>query len=115
MEHSIRDLCAKFGIPNLPQSPDIWQNSNRGMCNFRSSGQSLINKSCHNSRTGDDIDMKLEPVTKYDKKKKTDVKKIDDEFILANCEVIVIFPNYGQLGATQKPYSGRIVCKTNIF
>ena len=49
------------------------------------------------------------------KKKKDDVKKIDDEFILANCEVIVIFPNYGQLGAIQKPYSGRIVCKTNIF
>ena len=84
------------------------------MCDFRSSGQSLINKSYHNSRTGDDIDMKFEPVTKYDKKK-DNVKKIDDEFILANCEVIVIFPNYGQLGAIQKPYSGRIVCKTNIF
>ena len=40
------------------------------MCDFRSSGQSLINKSYHNSRTGDDIDMKLEPVTKYDKKKR---------------------------------------------
>ena len=27
----------------------------------------VINEKCHNSRTSDDIDMKLEPVTKLDK------------------------------------------------
>ena len=39
--------------------------------NFRISGQSLIKENCHNSRTSDDIDMKLGPVTKLDKKTKT--------------------------------------------
>ena len=32
-----------------------------------------------------------------------------------NCDVIVIFPNYGQFGAIRKPDSGRIVCKAYIF
>ena len=29
-----------------------------------------------------------------------------------NCDVIVIFPIYGQFGAIRKPDSGGIVCKT---
>ena len=33
----------------------------------------------------------------------------------ANCDVIVIFPIYGQFGAMRKLDSGRIVCKTYIF
>ena len=33
----------------------------------------------------------------------------------ANCDVIVIFPIYGQFGAITKPDYGRIVCKTYIF
>ena len=33
----------------------------------------------------------------------------------ASCDVIVIFPIYGQFGAIQKLDSGRIVCKTYIF
>ena len=32
-----------------------------------------------------------------------------------NCDVIVIFPIYGQSGAICKPDSGDIVCKTYIF
>ena len=32
-----------------------------------------------------------------------------------NCDVIVIFPIYGQIGATGNPDYGRIVCKTYIF
>ena len=40
------------------------------------SGQSLIKRNCHNFRTSDDIDMKLGPVTKLDKKDKTTSKKI---------------------------------------
>ena len=35
--------------------------------------------------------------------------------MLANCDVIVIFSIYGQFGATRKPDSGCIVCKTYIF
>ena len=35
--------------------------------------------------------------------------------MLENCDVIVIFPIYGQFGAIRKPDSGRIVCKTYVF
>ena len=66
-QHFINDICAKFGIPNLPQSSDIGKNSDRGISDFQISGQSLIKVNCHNSRTSDDIDMKLGPVTKLDK------------------------------------------------
>ena len=62
--------------------------------------------------------MKLGPETKLDKRNKTTSKKkkkIDDGVMSANCDVIVIFPIYGQFGAVWKPDSGRIVCKTYIF
>ena len=58
-QHFIRDVCTKFGIPNLSQSPDIGQNSDRSISNFRISGQSFIKGNCHDSRISDDIDMKL--------------------------------------------------------
>ena len=35
--------------------------------------------------------------------------------MLANCDVIVFFPIYGQFGAILKPDSGCIVCKIYIF
>ena len=58
--------------------------------------------------------MKLGPVTKLDKGNKTASKKIDDDFMSANCEVIVIFPIYCQFRAIWKRDSGHIVCKTDI-
>ena len=33
----------------------------------------------------------------------------------ANCDVTAIFPIYGQFGATRKPESVLIVCKSYIF
>ena len=59
--------------------------------------------------------MKLGPVTKLNKKNKTMSKKFDDDVMSENCDVIVIFPIYGQFGAIRKPDSGRIVCKTYVF
>ena len=32
-----------------------------------------------------------------------------------NCNIIVIFPIYGQFGAIWKPDSGRIACKRSIL
>ena len=55
------------------------QNSDRGNFDFRISAQSFIKENCHNSRTGDDIDMKLGPITKFGKRNKTPSKKIDDD------------------------------------
>ena len=59
-----------FGISNSPQSPDVGKNTDGDISDFRISGQSLTKESCHSSRTSDDIDMKLGPVTKIDKKNK---------------------------------------------
>ena len=55
----------------MPQSPDIGQNSDRGISDFQISGQSIEN--CHISRTSDDIDMRLGP--EVDKRNKTTSKK----------------------------------------
>ena len=57
--------------------------------------------------------MKLGLVTKLDKRNKT-TKKFDEDVISANCDVIVIFPIYGQFGAIWKPDSGHLVRKTVV-
>ena len=59
--------------------------------------------------------MKLEPVTKLDMRNKVTSKKFDDNVMPANCDVVVIFPIYGQFGAIRRPVSARIVCKSYIF
>ena len=59
--------------------------------------------------------MKLGPVTKIDKRNKKTSENIGDNVMSANCDVIVIFPIYGQFGAVRKPDSKRILCKTYIF
>ena len=61
------------------------------------------------------MDLKLGPVSKLDKRNKTTSKKIDDDVMSANCNIILIFQIYGQFGAIQNLDSGRIVCKTYIF
>ena len=87
------------------QSPDIGQNSDGDISDFRISGQSLIKENCYNSRTSDDIDMKLGPVTKLDKRNKTTSKKFDVDVMSENCDVIVIFRIFGQFGAVWRPDS----------
>ena len=37
-QNFIKNICAKFGIPNLPQSLDIAQYSDQGISSFRISG-----------------------------------------------------------------------------
>ena len=96
------------------QSPDIGQNSDGDISDFRISGQSLSKVNCHNSRTSNDVDKKLGSVTKIDKRNKTTSKKFDNVVMSANCDVVVIFPIYGQSGAIRKLDSGGIVCKTYI-
>ena len=58
--------------------------------------------------------MKLEPVTKLDKRNKTKLRKNLDDVVLRNCDVIVIFPICSQFGAIQKRYSRCIICKNYI-
>ena len=72
-----------------------------------------MKESYHNFRTSDDIVMKFEPITKLVKRKKTTSKNVDEDVILENCDVSVIFLIYGSFyGAIPKPDSG--VCKTYI-
>ena len=96
----------------MSQSSDTAQNSDDGISDFRISGQSFIKINCHISRTSDNNDIRLGPVTKLDKKSKITPKKFDDDVMSENWDVIVIFKIYGQFRAIQKPDSGRIVCKT---
>ena len=73
------------------------------------SGESLIKETYHNSRTIDDIGMKLGPATKVDKRNKATLKKIDDDVSSANFGDILIFTIYGQFGAYRKPDSRCLV------
>ena len=91
MQHFNRDIAAKFGIPNLPQSPDIGKNSEVGMSDFPISGQSHITESCHNFRTIDTIHMKLWPVTKLDRRNNTTSKKTEYDVISASYDIFAIF------------------------
>ena len=104
---SIRDIFSKLGINNSPQSLAI--------SNSWISGQSLMNKHWHNSRTSNNIDMKLGPVTKLDKRNTATSKKFDDVAMSANCNKIVIFSIYGGFGAILKPDSGLMACNSYIF
>ena len=77
-------------------------------------------KNCHNSRTSHDIDMKLGPIIKLDKKstesqKNNNNNNDNDDVMSANCDLIIFFPVYGQFAAIWKPHSGRMVYKTYIF
>ena len=50
------------------------------------------------------------PVTELDKRNKTMSKKIHDNFMSENCDVIVIFWVFGQFGAVPKLDSGHRIC-----
>ena len=67
-------------IPNLvsltSSSLQILGKTQTGYFRFRISGQSFIKENCHNSRVSADIDMKLGPVTKRDKRNKATSKKV---------------------------------------
>ena len=59
--------------------------------------------------------MKLGSVTKLDKRNKITPKKIDDDGMWENCDIIVIFPVYGRFRVIRKPDFEGIVCETYIF
>ena len=59
--------------------------------------------------------MKLGPATKLDKRDRMLSKKSGGDIMSKMCDVIVIFPIYGQFGAIRKLDFGCIVCKTYIF
>ena len=70
-----------------------------------------MNQNCHNSNTSNYVDLKLEPVIKFDKR---NAQKIGDEKSV-HCDVTVIFPVYGQFGAIWKSDSGRMIYSSHTF
>ena len=81
----ITDIYAKFGIPNLPHSPHIGQNTNGDITHFRIFGQFFLKENCHNSRASDDVDMKRKAVTKPDKRSKARSKNVNNDVKSGNC------------------------------
>ena len=63
-----RDIAAIFGIPNLSWFTDHGQKLDGEIHDFWISSQSHTKRNCQNSRTSNDIDMKLAPVTKIYKR-----------------------------------------------
>ena len=59
--------------------------------------------------------MRLELVTKRDKRNKTTSTKFDVNVMSKNCDVIVIFWIFGQFRAVRRPDFGHKVCKTYVF
>ena len=73
----------------------ILSKTQTGISNFWISGQSFVREDCSNTKTDNDINMKLKPETKLDKRNTATSKKSDGDILLANCDIIVIFPIYG--------------------
>ena len=110
LHHSV-NIVLETSVPNLvsgnlPQFSDIGENLDVVISNFQISGRLLINKIFRNSRTSNNISMKFGLVTKLYKRNMEDQKQID---MSTNCDVIAIFPIYGQFGEMRKPDSGRMV------
>ena len=87
------------------------QNSDGGISDFQISGQSLLKENCHNSRTSDDVNIKLGSVTKIDKKNRTTSKNFDVDVMSENCDVMVVFRIFGQFGAILMPDSEQTICE----
>ena len=111
----IKDIRVKSCIPNFPESPDIGQNSGQSISAFWISVQFLINENSCSSRTSNDIDMKLEQQLNLTRERRQCQKKFNEDFVLVDFKIIVIFAIYDQFVPTRKPESGRIVCKSYIF
>ena len=59
--------------------------------------------------------MKLEPVTRRDKRNKRTSKTFGVDVMSENYDVIVVFWIFGQFGAVQRPDYGHRVCKMYVF
>ena len=74
-------------IPNSSSFPVIGQNTDR-MFSFSNIRSIPYKYSCDNSKTSNDLDMKLGPKAKLEKKV---LKKPDDDIISTNYDAFIIF------------------------
>ena len=73
-----------------------------------------MNENCHNSRTSHDIDMKLGPLTKAEKSNTATSKKVGNDVMAEDFDVIVFFTIYGHTVTIRKRDSGRMVYKFSL-
>ena len=83
--------------------PYIGLNLDGGISDFQISSQSLIKKNCYNSRTSNDIDIKLGPVIKLNKKNTVTLKKLT----MMSCRQIVMSLLFSQFMANLEQSGGR--------
>ena len=101
----IREIRAKFGVYNSHQFSDIGENSDGYISDFWLSGQSIIKENCHTSRTSNDIDIILEPVSKLDKRNTTTSKKL----AMTSCRQIVTSLSFFQFMTNLEQSGSRIL------
>ena len=88
----------------MPQSPDNRQNLDGDSFDSQISGQSFMKDNFLNSRFIYDIDMKLGPVTKFDKKIRRHQKKL----MMMSCQQIVISLIFFQFMANLEQFGSQI-------
>ena len=81
-----------------------WAKLRRRHLRFPDFWLSLLKENCHNSRTSDDIDMKLGPVTKHDQKNKATSQKFD----VMSCQKILMSLPFSQFTANLEQSRSRI-------
>ena len=59
--------------------------------------------------------MELGPATKIDKKKGSNLKKVESDVISAKCNTIATFPIYGRFETIRRVDSRLMFCNTYIF
>ena len=59
--------------------------------------------------------MELRPATKIDKKKDSNIKKIESDAITAKCNTIFTFPIYGRFETIRRVDLRLMFCNTYIF
>ena len=79
----------------MPKCPDIGQNSNVDIFDFQISCQSHVKENFNNSRTSDDINMNLGPVTNLTKETRERQKKLT----MMSCQQIVTSLSFFQFMA----------------
>ena len=72
-----------------------------------------MKENCPNSKTSDDIDMKLGPVTQLDKRNKTASKNLDETSCRKIVTSLLFFQFMTNLEQSRSP--GHIVCETYNF
>ena len=74
-------ICTKSRFLTLPNLQSLGKTQMGVFPNFRIYDQFFITKNCRNSKINHDIDIKLRPVTKFNKRNNNVKKKISDDVV----------------------------------